>query len=386
MGRRSGLAARREARGLTQEALAAVLGVATSTVARWEAGYTTPRAWQRRRLSVALDVSLEQLHVLLVPSEPVGVDRAPIARAMRRGRITADVVAPLTAIVDELRRLDDRAGGGRVLPLVQAEIDTVTAMLDRGSYTSGVGMQLHQALADVTQLAGWAAHDAGRRREARRHFAASLYAAHAAGDPLLAVHTMSAIGFALVDQGDLDAALRVLDTALATTPVGRRYDVVRSMLHTWAARAHAARRDRQTFGRSIAEAGRLFEGSDPEHTPGWLYWFPHPEAMAETGRGFLLVGDADRAVTMLGDGASAADEAPRDQVLYASYQAEALIALDDIDGAAEHGRRALRLAGEVESLRAIDHLAGVSEAMVGHAEVPAARAFLDAYDAAAGAR
>ena len=102
--------------------------------------------------------------MLLVPSEPIHVDRAPIAAAMRRGRITADVVTPLTAIVDELRRMDDQAGGGRVLPLVQPQIDTVTAMLDRGSYTSGVGVQLHQALADVTQLAGWAAHDAGRRR------------------------------------------------------------------------------------------------------------------------------------------------------------------------------------------------------------------------------
>lgn len=386
MGKRSGLASRREARGLTQEALAATLGVATSTVARWEGGDTTPRAWQRRRLAVALDVSLEQLHMLLVPSEPIHVDRAPIAAAMRRGRITADVVTPLTATVDELRRMDDQAGGGRVLPLVQPQIDTVTAMLDRGSYTSGVGVQLHQALADVAQLAGWAAHDAGRRRAARRYFAASLYAAHAAGDQLLAVHTMSAIGFALVDQGDPDTALRVLDTAVGTTPKGRRYDVVRAMLHAWAARAHAARRDRQAFGRSVAEAGRLFEASEPGHTPGWLYWFPHPETMAETGRGFLLVGDPERAVAMLGDGAGVADETPRDQVLYATYQAEALIALDDIDGAAEHGQRALRLAGGVESPRAVGHLACVAESMVGHTAVPAARAFLDAYDAAARAR
>jgi tetratricopeptide (TPR) repeat protein/transcriptional regulator with XRE-family HTH domain len=65
MARRERFAGRRKALGLTQEELAALLGVERTTVARWERGETEPLAGLRPRLAKALRVSPDQLTGLL---------------------------------------------------------------------------------------------------------------------------------------------------------------------------------------------------------------------------------------------------------------------------------------------------------------------------------
>lgn len=59
------LARRRLTIGHTQERLAEVLGVYSSTVGRWERGVQVPQPWQRPALAKALGVTLEHLDVLL---------------------------------------------------------------------------------------------------------------------------------------------------------------------------------------------------------------------------------------------------------------------------------------------------------------------------------
>ena len=52
--RRTALAAQRKAIGWTQENLAAAVGVKPNTISRWECGRTTPPAWVRDNLALAL--------------------------------------------------------------------------------------------------------------------------------------------------------------------------------------------------------------------------------------------------------------------------------------------------------------------------------------------
>jgi tetratricopeptide (TPR) repeat protein/transcriptional regulator with XRE-family HTH domain len=85
--RRGRLAARRRALGLTQEDLAALLGIERSTVVRWEAGRTQPLPWIRPRLAKALQVPARQLAGLLggpVLADPDGrgARTAPMPRQL----------------------------------------------------------------------------------------------------------------------------------------------------------------------------------------------------------------------------------------------------------------------------------------------------------------
>jgi transcriptional regulator with XRE-family HTH domain len=89
--RRQGLALRRKAVGLTQEALAQRLGVERSTVVRWEAGDTEPLPSIRPHVAQALHVSLDQLAELLTEDENAGTTRAVPAHH----DVTLPVVLPL---------------------------------------------------------------------------------------------------------------------------------------------------------------------------------------------------------------------------------------------------------------------------------------------------
>jgi DNA-binding XRE family transcriptional regulator len=63
--KRTRLAQRRRAVGLTQEMLAEQLGVDRTTIIRWEHGQTAPLPWQRPNLATALKVSVEEVAGLL---------------------------------------------------------------------------------------------------------------------------------------------------------------------------------------------------------------------------------------------------------------------------------------------------------------------------------
>jgi transcriptional regulator with XRE-family HTH domain len=119
--------------GHTQESLAELIGVAVSTVGRWERGAQTPQPWQRADLAKSLGVSLPDLGSLLdqitdrdqapssVHSEPV--DRQIAATAVRdsqqewlRVRQAPGVRGrELTELAAWLYLQTQRAPGGHVL-------------------------------------------------------------------------------------------------------------------------------------------------------------------------------------------------------------------------------------------------------------------------------
>lgn len=67
--RRTELAARREARGYTQEGFALELGLEPRTIRRWEQGTLKPQPWRRHKIARALDVTLDELDALLTSTQ-----------------------------------------------------------------------------------------------------------------------------------------------------------------------------------------------------------------------------------------------------------------------------------------------------------------------------
>ncbi|MEU2822038.1 helix-turn-helix transcriptional regulator [Streptomyces bacillaris] len=199
-----GLAERRRALGYSQEKLAQLLGVDRTTVGRWENGRAHPQPPQRRGLADALEVSLEELNALLglrrgaaresvghQPSEPpnAGDPDDMIRRAFLRiltvsGALTALPAAEAEALTEGVRsgvpadfaRMNSHLWQvyqlsrckGAVYPVVRDQLATLNEALavPRGS----VEPLLHAA-ADLFQLAGEVAFDAGRYSDAAASYA-----------------------------------------------------------------------------------------------------------------------------------------------------------------------------------------------------------------------
>jgi len=110
--RRHLLAERRKVLGLSQEKLAEVLEVDRSTVARWERGEVDPLPWHRPALANALEVSVEDLALLLATDElahAVGdttpddeVDALELARRVEASDVSAETLARLEGAFDEM--------------------------------------------------------------------------------------------------------------------------------------------------------------------------------------------------------------------------------------------------------------------------------------------
>lgn len=121
--RRDRLARRRAARGHSQEELAELLGVAASTVVRWESGSTAPRPHQRPRLAALLGVALPDLDVLLGAVTVVTPEVTPAASvlgepdAMRRRDLLGLLAATgtLIALPEPLAAAAVRPGTGSLL-------------------------------------------------------------------------------------------------------------------------------------------------------------------------------------------------------------------------------------------------------------------------------
>jgi transcriptional regulator with XRE-family HTH domain len=114
--KRNLLARRRKALGLTQQALAGLLDVDRSTVARWERGEANPLPWVRPKLATALRVSVDGLEELLAGdggnSAAAGAGDPDIARPARQIQAAAAGFTGRTGELAALRRIPDGAPEG----------------------------------------------------------------------------------------------------------------------------------------------------------------------------------------------------------------------------------------------------------------------------------
>jgi transcriptional regulator with XRE-family HTH domain/tetratricopeptide (TPR) repeat protein len=103
--RRQRLAQRRKALGLTQEALADLLGVERSTVIRWERGESQPLPGIRPKLAKVLRVSTDRIQELLDNGRAPGLDASQTGPVPTVPRQLPAAVAVFTGRAAELEKL-----------------------------------------------------------------------------------------------------------------------------------------------------------------------------------------------------------------------------------------------------------------------------------------
>ena len=173
MVKRVRLSQRRKAVGLSQEALAEIVGVDRSTIVRWEAADTEPQPWHRPKLARALKVSVDELAVLLADVGPGA--RQPDERfdyALTHPS-TVDLIA-VGYLREQIGHLDEQYDRQPSSSLLAAtgELHGQAVYLRTHAMTGKVRRELWAAEAESALLMGQLIWDASQRRD---HTGATTY-------------------------------------------------------------------------------------------------------------------------------------------------------------------------------------------------------------------
>lgn len=321
----------RRAVGLSQEALAEAVGVSPKSVGRWERGEAAPYDRQRPALAQALQVDLGTLDVILddrsTPRPPAlgPLDLDPATEA------TAGAQAAMDAF-----RIADRAGAGPDLYVEAAGFaERYASRLVAAGGTTG---PILVAVAGLTELVGWLAHDAGPGDAlASQHFTRARDLAVAGGDPQLAAHAGASLAHLLNRHGHGLEALDAADRALIDLGRHARPGAVDAQVEAMRARALAlVGRPVEARAALTTAASHLQRDEEATRSP-WIHSFDVASLAAE----------AARALAHLADHRGAVEEAlvivehrtpgSRAWALAAVRRAVSLAALGEIDEAAGVG-------------------------------------------------
>ncbi|MGH3718773.1 MAG: helix-turn-helix domain-containing protein [Pseudonocardiaceae bacterium] len=303
----------------------------------------------------------------------------PLVSGLSGRRVSAGLAQRLTAMVAELRKLDDVAGGGSVLALARQEFGWVAGLLDQAIYDEQTGRALHVVLAELGQLCGWSAYDTGHHGLAQRFYVAALRAAHSADDRPLGGHILASMACQAIRLGRPADAVTLIDTALAGTR-GRQTPALLAELHMRRAEASAGLRDTSAYTAAISQARTQVERLTPDGEPPWLYWVSPAGITGIAGLSLLQLGQSDHAVTMLTEGIAQLDESfVRDRQFLVTHLASAHARpgkQHDLHVAAGLGMESLDLAESLDSATGLG-LGDLYHQLKSHAEVPAVRDFLE---------
>jgi hypothetical protein len=304
----------------------------------------------------------------------------PLMSGLAGRRVSGELVSRFSAMVAELRRMDDVAGGGSVLAIAQQLFAWVAGLLDQASYDEHTGHALHIVLAELGQLCGWSAYDDGQHGLSQRYYIAGLRAAHTADDRPLGGHILATMTLQAARQGQPAEGVTLIETALAGTR-GRATPALFAELHIRQALAFATLRDASACTTAISQARTQAEQLKPDDDPAWLYWLDPASITVSAGNCLLQLGQTEQAAAILHEGLTQLGQSRiRDQQVYITYLADARAQLGkqrDLEAAAGLGLQSLDLAESLNSARGTALLHDLYLRMKPHDTVPAVRDFLE---------
>lgn len=322
------------------------------------------------RALVSVDAAVRLVHEWLLVEPPQNVE-------MRAGRrVGARLAAATAERVDRLRHLDDYLAGADLQAAVGREL-AVTSAVVRASYSDVVGKQLLGTLADLCQLAGWVAVDAGCDPRACHLYAVGLSAAQAASDAPLAGQLVSSLAYLLASRGRSADAVLLTEGALAGCG-SEATATTRALFLERAAWAHARVRARRATERALGRVEEAFAQRTPSDDPPWTYWLTAGEIDVMAGRCYVELGLPDRAIPILAQAVAAYDEErPREAALYLSWLAEAHVQAGDVEQAAALAGQVLDLTHRTASARNVERVRHLCGVLRPHRDGPGVGDFLD---------
>jgi transcriptional regulator with XRE-family HTH domain len=333
--------ARRNAKVLTQEALADAAGIKVMTLRNIEAGRTEhPYHQTIRKIASALGCEPD----VLMPSVSIGLDRdmlaltspphggpSPHDRAAflaaqitrtdlmmdRRSAMKAAILAGASLLnpverwllaleqsvghqpvrfaperhhdIDKLqaaartfRELRDGPSAGTFRTAVVALLNEVATLFEDGGLSTSAKERLYRVMADLAGVAAAMSWDCGLNRQAQEYYGLALHCAHLGGDLALATNVLAGMARQLIRLGHPHDGLALI--GLAKQRVDRTTDPrVLAHLDTWEAWALAALARVPAFERAIMQAREHLAAAPASGGPYWIAYFDDSELAGVTG-------------------------------------------------------------------------------------------------------
>ncbi|GID33347.1 hypothetical protein [Paractinoplanes brasiliensis] len=314
-------------------------------------------------------------------------------------KVHPEQVDLVAAHVADLRRLDDRHGGGALsVRYVTAQLRSTMDMVEYASYDAVTGRRLLAIIADLAQLLGWLHFDSSHYGAAERYLLLSVGVCRALHDTERAANVIGMLSYVSAFAGHGRQAQHLAEAAHAES---RSADpIMRARLLGREATAAAADGDITGFRRCAEEATALLsDGDKRQPRPAFLYYLSPLQLAAETGQALVTLANQSTAhrTRLLDEGIevlsaavtemTASDDAngpayARSGLLHSTFLARALVQRGRTSDAIGVIRADLPLLPTVQSPRGRSYLKSLRPTLGRHARSAEVKAFLPEFDAA----
>jgi tetratricopeptide (TPR) repeat protein len=298
--------------------------------------------------------------------DPAELATAQIAHRPTAIRITAN----------QLMDLDFQLGGGHTRQLLLGYFRSDVLPLLRQAHARGQ-REVFAAAAEVAQLLGWSAYDAGRHGAAQRYFVQGLRLAREGNDHLLGGRLLANLSHQANYLGEFDDAVQYARAAQAAT-TGRSTPLVTTMFLCMEARALASRGLKRECASTLHRAEQLFERGRAGGEPDWIGYFNAEELAGESAHCFRDLGMPSEAISFATRAIEPTNTPPRTKAFIEMVSAAGSLAAGEVEEAVNRALVAVSSAGALRSQRYRRYVADFRRDLVSrYGTHPSTRSFIE---------
>lgn len=280
-------------------------------------------------------------------------------------------VTQLRILTGALRAYDAAHGGGSCRDAILAHTQWAESLLT-AACSDDVRLRLLSAVAEVTTLAGWTAHDLGLAKEARQYLTQAVQTTQEADNPAHSAIVLYYLGRVPLDNGDPVEALKLFQLGQIAAQDSRSATPVAFLLANEAvAYAHLGDSRQAMTALRRAEDEYAHATQEDQH-PEFTRLFDHVALNTAAGRVHSRLGltDAkhrDQAITRLNQAlADDSNGRGRQRAFNLTWLAACTLAEGDLASGTQIGNQALDTVREMHSTRLLDHLAPLQAQALRH--------------------
>lgn len=283
----------------------------------------------------------------------------------------------IRGVAKHLMDIDFQFGGGYVRRMLLFYFQSEVLPLLRESHPEPVRREIFGAAAEVAQLLGWSAYDAGRHGAAQLYFTQGLQLATEAGDAMLGGRLLSNLSHQANYLGRYDEALQFARAAQASGG-GRATGTVTAMFLAMEARALASSGDARLCANALNLAEKAFARRDSEREPHWIGYFDALELAGETAHCFRELGQSRETQLFAAQAIDPLGTPPRTRAFISMVTAAGAFTAGNLDEALAHATSAVSLSGPLQSSRYMRYLTDFHKSLSErHSANPAVRQFTE---------